>query len=1585
MTDNKRQKIPYIRVGLRGFNKFYGKRDWYSIDEFFKNIRNLSLIIPTFTHSKPLDNLSKDFEVLSFNGYLDIDLDVGNDIMNGKVSLFSDEPARKYNDAKECKLYFNAKVKKCKSLGGICECCPLFKEVFELTLKICNCLKSASISYLCFFTGGRGFRILLKDKDLWVKVKYHDSYGESILKNLIIPYFKKIGVNDIKNDDFDKNVFDKDKGIKTDLLPHATTGCYAVSIIESDEIMNMSLISLNEDPELSNNIIEFWKYVFDTLPSNAPQLKIITSSNEKKKGKGKSKNSTHFVLKHHAEFKSIQNLDEFYKKLNDDYNNRIPIYWHEIFTEISRFVLDIDGYPGDIGIELIPLIQRLFIQAGLKVDNCFLWQRPQTILGKYGHIIWPDFFVTKKQGKKLTLWLIDELYKEIPDINWKKVIDPNTFKRCTLSIPGSDKHPSFGIGNRLELKGIYDITGKIIEESITYLNALKCCSLRNPGNWSIPKALPPSIKNIVSNKGDGDWIYDKKIPQDDEKFIEENFGSFFDDYVYDEKNNKFYITLKNQECIRIKRKHKKQHVKLIYDPLARSVQISCHDEECKADKNFDWPITFLSDANVNSVPIPNDTPVDIPDEVPFNVSDDTPANIFEENSIDNFLFNYLIKEFENIRKGSMKLKKQLNTYFVMAQCIKHLKEIKIHVLMEGKIKILIGCDECNINDEKILPPVLLLALWPKIKYIAFDGTTHFRVLNITSISNFNDISQAYKEKALLWHPDKVSPLKNLVSIEIYEKWKPLFNLRFKRIFNAWEVLRNSIKKSNYEKFELPKIEALLIQYSSWYKVDNPSLYHCLELLDLFSPHDCTDHIKRKIKNLLELSIDRWSMDTRKIAIKYIFKYNRNVVGMLDIKYISGNNSTEKMIWKTYNRQRGRVDNGIVDISTHFVYYNMTFNNKFDPDLSFDEEECLIKNDRLMLDEVRRNIVELFMEPILENNDLIKKRYHLIKKNLLFLTLEDCAYIDPDLIYYDLESDEFIYPLEISCMKQQDKAQRSDPNKFDRSLIMKLFTVKGSWCSRCNCCNQGENVNLDDHLGVVNVVNGFKVTSEKVVEINGKIWREREFYGIKLSKSLIEIMKKNLKGKIYQIKEYQKSREFYMASNDTGRFSKFSMIQMISELDKIMNPFVESFGISLSDSKRRELLNISVKWLDPNYLDYTNKYLPLKDGLLCLNDWLNKKQLKIIDYNDVEDNYIFSEKYFFQFNRDELENLTRGNNSIEKEAEYCVETFFKHVFTYDHDAMEVNTKNLTRWDDDKDKEFDEIAMNYYFMLHGGAHLRDHYHGKVILALIGPSDTGKGVSKELWKKVESEKMWHDFDLSAATSHFEQSFTAEARKLNLDDWNKLTKGQNPNEVFKFYMNSCDKEISDKTTKHGDPKKVNKCALVTHLLNNDKFFNKCPEEYLVGLKSRVKTIFFSNHVSKEMGKNVSNDPKMALSMFCKMLLSMRDYKEQKYDESKRMKISKAMIFFRERTYLRFLMCCGEEVEGSIVKSEDLLNYFNNFKKSVFENSNEEWDRKYFYNNLKNVIEILPDKNSIKISIYTPDKSIWNRGSFELINYELN
>jgi P4 family phage/plasmid primase-like protien len=235
-----------LTICLKGSYKRLSKPKNYVI----KNLSNIILICPEYKN-------------IRYVGIIDIDMDDKN-IKNGKESLLNNEPAKVMNKTEIMNILTKEKFKNEKDMinrvKSIENAYNIGKEMFNV---LDNCEK------ILYFTGGKGYRLIWFDKDLYLNVNNLSNRSETF-KKYILNYFKNKGLS-LDSKWIDKNIYDFNKGTKSDMYPHSTTKYWPGKYLTK------------EDKKLSKSLTQLWSKIFDTLEifvNTQNTLKILDNNDK---------------------------------------------------------------------------------------------------------------------------------------------------------------------------------------------------------------------------------------------------------------------------------------------------------------------------------------------------------------------------------------------------------------------------------------------------------------------------------------------------------------------------------------------------------------------------------------------------------------------------------------------------------------------------------------------------------------------------------------------------------------------------------------------------------------------------------------------------------------------------------------------------------------------------------------------------------------------------------------------------------------------------------------------------------------------------------------------------------------------------------------------------------------------------------------------------------------------------------------------------------------------------------------------------------------------------------------------------------
>ncbi len=273
----------YARIGMMGKapNFYASSRVSVQVVPGLENhLQQWSLIIPEFTRDIiPSESSNLSYELMRFTSIFDLDCDLVS-VEKGKQSLYEGGPIRNFEGKKgELKTAMANLIRAKKTLGNLIEVCRPFRETFEATRTMCLKLHEHKIRYMCFFSGCKGFRIAIfpRDNTQWVHVKSTDKYADFIAKQLLPKFLNSIGVPSSVFESFlDKSIYDRNKGVKPDILAHFDTQLFPVDFgdMAENDVLSRELVRTTADPNLVKLIREFWRCVFQQVPNDLQLLTI---------------------------------------------------------------------------------------------------------------------------------------------------------------------------------------------------------------------------------------------------------------------------------------------------------------------------------------------------------------------------------------------------------------------------------------------------------------------------------------------------------------------------------------------------------------------------------------------------------------------------------------------------------------------------------------------------------------------------------------------------------------------------------------------------------------------------------------------------------------------------------------------------------------------------------------------------------------------------------------------------------------------------------------------------------------------------------------------------------------------------------------------------------------------------------------------------------------------------------------------------------------------------------------------------------------------------------------------------------------
>lgn len=271
----------------------YGPRKSIPLARFLaqphKELVQCSLIIPCVTPCGDIPSSTKDqkrFATLvhqRYFGYLDMDTSMPAKDRNAEEPMFLDAVAVPEGTHAQKMCFAQRLHEDGMTFGRMAALCPRFNRLAQLALA----LAAACPEALVFFSGGAGFRVLVRTPQAWRAVHWGDSpgYADTLVKEEILvreifgappvalPEPLLMGLADY----IDANVYHQDKGIKPDVHAHFETGLWPQRVRSRDSFLALQPARCGEDKELTTSIVQFWVEVLRDMPP-LEQCTLLTSS-----------------------------------------------------------------------------------------------------------------------------------------------------------------------------------------------------------------------------------------------------------------------------------------------------------------------------------------------------------------------------------------------------------------------------------------------------------------------------------------------------------------------------------------------------------------------------------------------------------------------------------------------------------------------------------------------------------------------------------------------------------------------------------------------------------------------------------------------------------------------------------------------------------------------------------------------------------------------------------------------------------------------------------------------------------------------------------------------------------------------------------------------------------------------------------------------------------------------------------------------------------------------------------------------------------------------------------------------------------
>lgn len=231
-----------------------------------KREKNIGLIMHTgFSKSQQKHtNMSKEEEVMMYCGIVDID---GTGEKNEKGQEYKEQIQILVNDG--------------ATLRELCDKCDGFSKAAQAAAILCDKLIEKKFAPMCWFTGGKGFRVAWFDPVCYLKFKRGDKDVAERVGNVF--FEKYLGSNILSTIQglcsFDKTVFKSGGVYKTDLYKNPFTGLWPVLVEYSCKQKKIYLdyeMKRGKRDELLCGVIEnFWTLVLTQVPATMADIQPV--------------------------------------------------------------------------------------------------------------------------------------------------------------------------------------------------------------------------------------------------------------------------------------------------------------------------------------------------------------------------------------------------------------------------------------------------------------------------------------------------------------------------------------------------------------------------------------------------------------------------------------------------------------------------------------------------------------------------------------------------------------------------------------------------------------------------------------------------------------------------------------------------------------------------------------------------------------------------------------------------------------------------------------------------------------------------------------------------------------------------------------------------------------------------------------------------------------------------------------------------------------------------------------------------------------------------------------------------------------
>ena len=219
--------------------------------------RNIGLIMPSNFHVLPMkyDKLQDTAQLMGYVGFADLD--------------FSSETV----NSSDFKELVRIQVNNGATLAELCGLSPDFARVVDATRIFCTRLVEKGLRQVCWFTGGKGFRIAWMDTECYLGFnKDSQVTGDHVADIFMRTYLGDACHGEIQQlCKIDPGPYRVGNGLKSDLFPHPDTGVWPVLVdfLDTDnKAENIILKRIGCDGQLGRKILEYWSTVVANLPES---------------------------------------------------------------------------------------------------------------------------------------------------------------------------------------------------------------------------------------------------------------------------------------------------------------------------------------------------------------------------------------------------------------------------------------------------------------------------------------------------------------------------------------------------------------------------------------------------------------------------------------------------------------------------------------------------------------------------------------------------------------------------------------------------------------------------------------------------------------------------------------------------------------------------------------------------------------------------------------------------------------------------------------------------------------------------------------------------------------------------------------------------------------------------------------------------------------------------------------------------------------------------------------------------------------------------------------------------------------------